>query len=215
MTRGGLLRIAGVAVALVLTRSYWLPGTAPTWLRGTSPFTWSETRGERARCLTFAEMIGSQHPAMYYADEDRQAVPKMTIDRTLRAGDSLAFDGSITRGRYLSYVFHCATANVHGRPGEHRSEIAEPWWGANDWTSVHAVEERLRQLCVDSAATRYPTSRFSQRTLMLRRAGGGGRLLMTAVDTVYEGEPETVSCSVWVGGGGRMSASVDDPRARF
>ena len=213
---GRRLLVTVCAIALLIgTRSWYLPSGAPAWLRGTSPFTWTETRGERQRCLTFAEMIGSKHPSTFYVDEDRTAVPVMTIDRTLRAGDSLAFDGSISRGRYLSYVFHCATANVRGHPGEHRSEIAEPWPDANDWPSVHDVEERLRRMCVDSAVVRHPTSRFSDRTLMLRRAGGGGQLLMTAVDTVYEGEPETVSCSVWVGGGGRMAASVDDPSARF
>ena len=215
MTRRDAVVTACAIAALVATRSYWLPGNAPTWLRGQSPFTWTETRRERQRCLAFADMIGSKHPETFYIDEDRTAEPVMSIDRTVRAGDSLAFDGRVTRGRYINYVFHCATANLHGRPGDHRSEIAETWSGAEDWTRVHAVEERLRQLCVDSAATRYPTSRFSQRTLMLRPAGGSGRLLLTAIDTVYEAEPRTVSCSVWVGGDGRMSASVQDPDARF
>ena len=111
MTRKELL-VAGCGIALLVgTRSWYLPSGAPTWLRGASPFTWSETRRERQRCLAFADMIGSQHPQTYYADEDRKASPVMSIDRAVRAGDSLAFDGRVTRGRYLNYVFHCATAN--------------------------------------------------------------------------------------------------------
>ena len=211
MTGRRALTIGCAVAVIVAVRSWVLPSSAPVWLRGASPFTWSETRAERKRCLAFANMIGSTHPATYYYDEDRKASPVMTIDRTVRAGDSLAFDGRVMRGRYLNYVFHCATANVRGHPGEHRSEIAEPWSDANDWTTVHAVEERLRGLCIDSAAIRYPTSRFSDRTLMLRPVGGSGRLLLTAVDTVYESEPQTVSCAVWVGGGGKTVVSIDAP----
>lgn len=215
MTRKELL-VAGCAIALLAgTRSWYLPSSAPPWLRGASPFTWSETRRERQRCLAFANMIGSQHPQTYYSDEDRKASPVMSIARTVRAGDSLAFDGRVTRGRYLNYVFHCATANVRGHPGDHRSEIAEPWGEASDWTSVHAVEQHMREICVDSAARRYPTSRFSDRTLMLRPPGGGGKLLMTAVDTVYEVAPQTVSCSVWVSGVGKTVVNLDAADARF
>jgi hypothetical protein len=203
------------AIALLCTRSYWLPSTAPAWLRGTSPFTWHATRAERARCLAFATMMGSIHPQMYYIDEDRNAQPVVTVDRTGRAGDSLAFDGDVRRGKYISYVFHCATASVHGHPGEHRSAIAEPWPGADDWAHVHEVETRLQRSCLDSAARFYPTSRFSERTLIVRHPGGSGELFALAEDTVYDVEPQQVTCSVAVGGTGRLFVSVRDPNAKM
>lgn len=211
------LGAAAVAALLLLTRSYWLPSRAPTWLRGASPFTWTETRAEKRRCLAFAEMIGSTHPETYYYDEDRKAVPVAKIERIVRGGrDSLGIEGTVMRGRYLNYVFYCATANVRGHPGEHRSEIAEPWGKAMDWPSVHAVEERITRSCVDSAARFYPTSRFSSRKLMLRPPGTGGRLLFTAIDTVYEREPQIVTCLMSADDSGRPRLLyVRDPSLRY
>ena len=216
MTRRGALTLAGVVTALLLARSYWLPSRAPTWLRGASPFTWSETRAEEQRCLTFAQMIGSKHPATVYADEDRSATPVIAIDRLVRGGrDSLGIEGTVRRGRYLQYIFYCATANDRGHPGEHRSEIAEPWGFATDWPANHAIEERFRQNCLDSAQRFFPTSTFSSRSLMLRPVGGSGHLLVMATDTVYERPPQTVSCHVWLKGNGEPMINVDDPNARF
>ena len=201
--------------ALLLTRSYWLPSAAPTWLRGTSPFTWGATRAERGRCRAFASMMGSIHPEMYYIDEDRKATPEVAIRRTLRVGDSLVFDGDVRRGKYISYVFHCATANVRGHPGEHHSAIAEPWSGADDWERVHDVEMRLQRSCLDSATRYYPTSRFSDRALIVRHAGGMGVLYAAAEDTVYDVGPQQVTCSIAVGGQGQLFVSVQDPNARM
>lgn len=217
MTQRQRLGAVGVAALLLLTRSYWLPSRAPTWLRGASPFTWTETRAEKRRCLAFANMIGSTHPQTYYYDEDRKATPVMKIERIMRGGrDSLGIEGTVTRGRYLNYVFYCATANVRGHPGEHRSEIAEPWGKAMDWPSVHAVEERITRSCLDSAVRFYPTSRFGSRTLMLRPAGAGGQLLFTAIDTVYEREPQTVTCWMSVDDKGQPRfVQVRDPNSRF
>ena len=212
MTRRQRWGFAAAAVALLLTRSYWLPGNAATWLRGTSPFNWQQTRGERAHCLAFASMMGSLHPQMYYIDEDRKAKPVVAIQRTLRAGDSLVFEGDVRRGRYISYVFHCATANVHGRPGEHHSEIAEPWSGADDWAHVHDVEMRLQRACLDSAARFYPTSRFSDRALVVRHASGSGTMYVAAEDTVYETGRQRVTCSVGVGGQGQLFVGAIDPK---
>ncbi|MFL5561171.1 MAG: hypothetical protein ACJ79K_06840 [Gemmatimonadaceae bacterium] len=215
MIRGGKWWVAAAAVALLLTRSYWLPPTAPTWLRGASPFTWQQTRSERAHCLAFANMMGSVHPEMTYIDEDRKAKPVVAIERTLRAGDSLVFEGDVRRGKYIGYVFHCATANVRGNPGDHRSAIAEPWSGADDWAQVHDVEMRLQRSCFDSAARFYPTSRFSDRTLIVRRPGGTGVLYAAAQDTVYETEPQQVTCSVAVGGNGRLFVNAVDPNSKM
>ena len=153
MTGGRALAIGCAVAANVAARSWVLPASAPAWLRGTSPFTWTETRAEKKRCEAFASMIGSTHPATYYYGENRSAPAVVQIQRTVRAGDSLAFEGQVTRGNRVNYVFHCATANVHGHPGEHRSEMSEPWGNAKEWPAVRAIEARLerRRRC-DAAA---------------------------------------------------------------
>jgi len=148
---------------------------------------------------------------MHYVDEDRKAKLVVAIERTIRSGDSLVFEGDVRQGRYIWYVFHCATANVRGNPVDHQSAIAEPWVGADDWAHVHDVEMRLQRSCFDSAARYYPTSRFSDRTLVVRRPGGDGVLYATAEDTVYEVEPQQVTCSVAVGGNGKLFVNARDP----
>ena len=204
---------AGVAALLLLGRSYWLPSRAPTWLRGASPFTWSETRAERGRCRAWAEMVAVPFTHAHFG-EDFLAPSVVHIDRTLRTvRDSLAFEGRITHERYVNYVFHCATAYERGHPGEHHSSLSEPWGSMDEWPAVYAFEQRVTRLCQDSAVRYFPTSRFSSRTLMLRSISGGGRLLMTAIDTVYEREPQTVACQVGINGrDSLMYTVVEDPR---
>lgn len=212
MSASGAVKVACAVGVLVCARSWVLPSSAPVWLRGASPFSWTETRAERQRCEAFATMIGSTHPATHYYGENESAPPVVQIRRTLRAGDSLAFDGQVTRGSRVNYVFHCATANVHGHPGEHRSEIGEPWGDAKEWPAVRAIEARLEQACADSAAAFYPTSRISPRTLMLRPIPGRGHLLATAIDTVGDAPPQTVSCWVTPDANGQPEwVHVDDP----
>ena len=157
-------------------------------------------------------MIGSTHPATHYYDETPNATPVVSVQHTIRAGDSLAFDGQVTRGNRVNYVFHCATANVHGHPGEHRSEIAEPWGVADEWPAVRAIEARLERACADSAAAFYPTSRISPRTLMLRPIPGRGHLLAMAIDSVDDTPPQQVSCWVTPAANGQPDwVHVDDP----
>jgi len=215
MTRRSLLVAGGAIAFLFATRSWYLPSGAPAWLRGTSPFSATETRAERKRCETFASMIGSAHPKTHYADENPNAVPEVQIQHTLRAGDSLAFDGQVVRGSRVNYVFHCATANVGGHPGEHHSAMSEPWGSATEWPAVNAIEERIARACADSAVQYYPTSRISPRTLMLRPYAGRGLLLAKAIDTTFDSPPETVSCWASVDANGIPDGiQVADPNAR-
>ena len=212
MTGGRALAIGCGVAAIVAARSWVLPASAPAWLRGTSPFTWTETRAEKKRCEAFASMIGSTHPATYYYGENRSAPAVVQIQRTVRAGDSLACEGQVTRGNRVNYVFHCATANVRGHPGEHRSEMSEPWGNAKEWPAVRAIEARLERACADSAVAFYPTSRISPRMLMLRTVPGRGHLLATAVDSAGDATPQPVSCWVSVDGYGQPDwVHVEDP----
>jgi len=70
----------------------------------------------------------------------------------------------------------------------------------------------MQRACLDSAARFYPTSRFSDRTLIVRHPGGGGDLHAIAEDTVYETAPQEVTCSVSVGGQGQLFVSARDPK---
>jgi hypothetical protein len=49
----------------------------------------------------------------------------------------------------------------------------------------------------------------------MRRAGGMGVLYATAEDTVYEVEPQQVTCSVAVGGKGKLFVSARDPNSKL
>src|SRR6185436_8622622 len=91
------------------------------------------------------------------------------IERTLRVHDSLVFEGSAVRGGRTRLLFHCATANVRGHPGEHKTAASSPWPGtAEDWRSANALEERMKQQCADSAMVRFPGRGISRRMLVLR-----------------------------------------------
>lgn len=215
MTRGRVLAIV-IALGLAATRSYWLPSLAPTWLRGASPFTWGETRIERARCDAWAQLMAAGPFDKRDYNEDPKAPGKVEIERTLRAGDSLAFEGKITRAGFVKYVFHCATANQRGHPGEHHTAASEPWVAtAEEWPAIHALEERITKECLDSAVRYFPTSRFSKHVLMLRPPGFSGRLVSTAIDTVYDVAPRRFMCDAFVNGNGMLSVQVRDPNAKF
>lgn len=181
------IALAAVALAFLALRSFVLPSNAPSWLRGTSPFNWIETRAERNRCLAFGRMMGPTGRTIANHGDDRTSKLLVEIDRGLRSGDSLVFEGHASRGRTTQILFHCATANVRGHPGEHRTELAQPWGGVpEEWGAVRGLEARLEQACADSAAARYPTARISPRMLVLRNVFITAEIHGMATDTVYE-----------------------------
>ncbi|HEX2779657.1 MAG TPA: hypothetical protein VHM30_09170 [Gemmatimonadaceae bacterium] len=179
--------VAALAIAFLAVRSFVLPSNAPAWLRGTSPFNWIETRAERNRCLAFGSMMGPNGRTYANYGDDRKSGLTVEIDRGLRAGDSLVFEGHASRGRTTQILFHCATANVRGHPGEHRTELAQPWGGVpEEWSAVRDLEARIERACADSAAARFPTARISPRMLVLRQIFTTGEVHGMAVDTVYD-----------------------------
>jgi glucose/arabinose dehydrogenase len=74
---------------------------------------------------------------------------------------------------------------------------------------------RLQRSCFDSAARYYPTSRFSDRTLIIRHAGGMGERYAAAEDTVSDVAPQHETRSIAVGGKGQLFVSVPDPNAKM
>lgn len=183
-------RAVGVAAALAVfyvARGSILPSSAPVWLRGPSPFGWSETRAEKKRCIAFGEMMGPGGRTFANYGDDRTSELEVEIERTLRAGDSLVFEGRARRGRTTQILFHCATANVHGHPGEHHTALSQPWAGVTeDWAPVHELEARLERECADSVATILPDARVSRSMLVLRPVSSIGRILARATDTTSE-----------------------------
>jgi hypothetical protein len=190
--------VLAVVVALLVLRSFVFPATAPTWLRGTSPFNWLATRAERQHCMAFATMMGSQNMG-YAIYGDRDGPVEVRIDRTLRVQDSLVFEGKAARGGRVRLLFHCATASVRGRPGEHQTAASVPWPGkAEDWAAAHRLEERMERQCADSAAVVFPTRRIAKQMLILRPLPNRANIRGTAIDTVNHAEPLDFGCEVWV-----------------
>ena len=204
MTTGRRVGIVAAAVVVFIgARSFVLPSGAPAWLRGTSPFTWPETRRERERCLAFGRMMGpTGHTFADYGD-DRTSPVEVEIDRTLRVGDSLVFEGNAHRGRTTQILFHCATANVRGHPGEHHTDMNQPWSDVPEtWAAVHALEAGYEADCARMAAEAFPTARVSPDMLVLRPVHFQANIVGMARDTVYEAEPREFACHVYAGGRG-------------
>ena len=204
MSRGRRVAVWAAVLALFLAvRSFVFPSTAPTWLRGTSPFTWAETRRERERCLAFGAMMGPTGRTFADYGDDRTSPVEVEIDRTLRAGDSLVFEGNAHRGRTTQILFHCATANVRGHPGEHHTDMNLPWIGVPEtWADVHRAEAGYEEDCIRQAATAFPTARISPNMLVLRPLHSQANIVGLARDTVYEVEPREFVCQVWETGRG-------------
>ena len=190
--------VLAAIVAFLVLRSFVFPAKAPTWLRGTSPFNWLATRAERQRCIAFANMMGSVNMG-YAVYGDRDGPVEVSIDRTLRDHDSLVFEGSAARGGRVRLLFHCATASVRGRPGEHQTAASAPWPGkAEDWAAAHHLEERMKRQCADSARVVFPTRRIARRMLVLRPLANRADIRGIAIDTVNQAEPLDFACDVWV-----------------
>ena len=194
-----ILRAVLVAVVVFFVlRSFVFPAAAPPWLRGTSPFNWLTTRAERKHCIAFANMMGSQNIGYaMYGDHDGPV--EVSIDRTLRVHDSLVFEGKAARGGRVRLLFHCATANAGGRPGEHQTAASVPWPDkAEDWAAAHELEERMERQCADSAAAAFPTRAISKRWNVLRPLAVRADIRGTAIDTLHNAAPLDFSCEVWV-----------------
>ena len=190
--------VLAAVIAFLVLRSFVFPAKAPTWLRGTSPFNWRATRAERQHCIAFANMMGSQNMG-YAVYGDRDGPVEVSIDRTLRVQDSLVFEGKAARGGRVRLLFHCATATVRGRPGEHQTAASVPWPGtAEDWAAAHRLEERMERQCADSAGVVFPTRRIAKRMLILRPLANRADIRGTAIDTVNQAEPLDFGCEVWV-----------------
>ena len=185
-------------VAFFALRSFIFPANAPVWLRGTSPFNWLDTRAERRHCVAFANMMGSQNIG-YAIYGDRNGPVEVSIDHTLRVHDSLVFEGTAARRGRVRLLFHCATANVRGNPGEHKTAASSPWPGtAEDWAAAHRLEERMERQCADSAAVAFPARGISKRMLVLRPLPGDADIRGIAIDTVGDAEPLDFGCTATV-----------------
>jgi len=183
--------------ALFALRSFIFPTHAPVWLRGTSPFTWSATRAERRHCIAFANMIGSANMGYAMYGDRNDGPVEVSIDRTLRVHDSLVFEGKASRGGRVRLLFHCATANVRGHPGEHKTAASNPWPGtAEDWASANRLEEKMERQCADSAALVFPASRIAKRMLVLRPLVNRADIRGTAIDTTSD-EEQDFGCVAW------------------
>ena len=135
--------------------------------------------------------------------DDRTSPVEVEIDRTLRVGDSLVFEGRAHRGRTTQILFHCATANVHGHPGEHHTDMNQPWFDVPEtWADVHRLEAGYEEECGRRAATAFPTARISPNMLVLRPIHSQANIIGLARDTVYEVEPREFSCRVYATGRG-------------
>ena len=195
-------KVAAVAVAFFLLRSFVFPASAPTWLRGTSPFNWMATRAERQHCIAFGNMMGSVNTG-YAIYGDRNGPVVTSIERTLRVHDSLVFEGSAARGGRVRLLFHCATANDRGHPGLHATAASSPWPGTADtWADANLLEERMKRQCADSAAVAFPNRAILKRMLVLRPLPATADIRGTAVDTVGSGDPLDFGCDASLNGVG-------------
>lgn len=194
--RKALLAIGAIA-AFFLLRSFIFGTSAPAWLRGTSPFNRGVTSAERRRCIAVANMIGSVNLG-YAIYGDRDGPVEVSIERTLRVHDSLVFEGAASRGGRTRLLFHCATANVRGRPGEHHTAASSPWPGhAEDWPAAHRLEEQMERQCADSAARVFPKSRIAKRMLILRPLPNRADIRGTAIDPESHAVRD-FGCVAWV-----------------
>jgi hypothetical protein len=129
---------------------------------------------------------------------DKNGPVEVSFMRTLRVSDSLVFEGKAARGGRTRLLFHCATANDGGHPGEHKTAMNMPWPNKpEDWAVVDSLEVSLERRCADSAAVRFPATRISKRWLVLRPLFIRGDLHGAAIDTVNDAVPIDFGCAAW------------------